>query len=460
MNRRTLLAGAAALAAGQTAFAGSAFAQNAGEKTPIVFWHAMSGANGDEINRIARDFNASQSEVELQALYKGSYPDTLTAAIAAWRAGQAPHIVQVFEVGTGTMLAAGPAVKQVWQLIQETGAKIDPAAYLPSVRGYYSLADGRMASMPFNSSTGVMWYNKDAFETAGLDPEKPPATWPEFMTAARVLRDKWAKPTMAKSAGGPELFASTTSWFTWIQLEEFSAIHNLAYATKEDGFGGLDTELKFNNPALVAQLERFLELGKDGSFKYGGRDSAPDPLFYSGQAAIGFGSSSGRADIVRNAKFKWAAALLPYAPDVVKEPNNTIIGGASLWMMTTPKRTPAEYRAVAKFLEFIGEPAQAALYSQDTGYVPVTSAGYELSKKQGYYEKNPGADIASKSLTRGTVTENSRGLRLGRLPEIRNITYEEVEKALQGQQTAKQALDNAVTRGNVVLRQFEKSART
>jgi sn-glycerol 3-phosphate transport system substrate-binding protein len=460
MNRRTLLAGAAALAAAPIALSDHAFAQAAGEKTKIVFWHAMSGANGDEINRIASDFNASQSEVELQAIYKGSYPDTLTAAIAAWRAGQAPHIVQVFEVGTGTMLAAGPAVKQVWQLAQETGAKIDPAAYIPSVRGYYSLADGRMASMPLNSSTGVMWYNKDAFEMAGLDPEKPPATWPEFMTAARALRDKWAKPTMAKSGGGQELFALTTAWFTWIQLEEFSAIHNLPFATKADGFEGLDTELKFNNPALVAQLERFLELAKDGSFKYGGRDSAPDPLFYSGQTAIGFGSSSGRADIVRNAKFKWAPAMLPYDPDVIKAPNNTIIGGASLWTMTAPKRTPAEYRAVAKFLQFIGQPAQDAMYHQHTGYVPVTLAGYELSKQQGYYEKNPGADIAVKSLTRGTVTENSRGLRLGRLPEIRNITYEEVEKALQGQQSAKQALDNAVTRGNVVLRQFEKSART
>jgi sn-glycerol 3-phosphate transport system substrate-binding protein len=459
MNRRTLLAGAAALASGSVVAAGRVHAQAAGAKTKIVFWHAMTGANNDEINRIAADFNAAQNEVELQALYKGTYPDTLTAAIAAWRAGQAPHVVQVFEVGTGTMLAAGPAVKQVWQLAQETGAKIDPATYIPSVRGYYSLADGRMASMPLNSSTGIMWYNKDAFEMAGLDPEKPPATWQEFVAAAHALRDKWAKPSMAKASGGPELFASTSSWLSWIQFEEFSAIHNLPYATKADGFEGLDTELKFNNPAVIGHLQRLLDLAKDGSFKYAGRDTAPDPLFYSGQAAIGFGSSAGRGDIVRNAKFKWAPALLPYDPEIAKTPNNTIIGGASLWTMTAPNRTPAEYNAVARFLQFIGQPTQDAMYSQNTGYVPVTVAGYALSKQQGYYEKVPGADLAVQSLTRGTVTENSRGLRLGRLPEIRNITYEEVEKALQGQQTAKQALDNAVTRGNVVLRQFEKSAR-
>jgi len=200
-------------------------------------------------------------------------------------------------------------------------------------------------------------------------------------------------------------------------------------------------------------------MSKEGTFKYTGRDGTPDPVFYTGQAAIGFGSSSGRADIVRNAKFNWAAAVLPYDPEIIKSPNNSIIGGASLWAMTAPKRTPAEYKGVASFLEFIGRPDMDALYHQDTGYVPVTLAGYELSRKQGYYDKNPGADIAIKSLTRGTVTVNSKGLRLGRLPEIRNIMYEEIEKALQGQQGAKQALDNSVARGNVVLRAFEKTAK-
>jgi sn-glycerol 3-phosphate transport system substrate-binding protein len=457
MKRRSLLAGAAAIAAGAAAAPRTGFAQPA--RTKIVFWHAMAGANGDEINRIASDFNASQSEVELQAIFKGGYADTLTAAIAAWRAGQAPDIVQVFEVGTGTMLSAGPAVKQIWQLAQETGLKIDPASYIPAVRGYYSLADGRMASMPFNSSTAVMWVNKDAFEMAGLDPEKPPATWPELVSAAATLRDKWVKPMMAKNPGGPELCAMTSSWVTWIQFEEYSAIHNLAYASEADGFDGLGAVLQFNNPAVLRQMQRLLDMARAGTFKYAGRDTAPDPLFYSGQAAIGFGSSSGRADIVRNAKFKWAPALLPYDPEVSKTPDNTIIGGASLWVMTAPSRTPASYKAVAQFLQFIGQPAQDARYSQDTGYVPVTLAGYALNQSSGYYDKTPGADVAVKSLTRGTLTPNSKGLRLGRLPEIRNILYEEIEKALQGQQSAEQALASAVTRGNVVLRQFEKSAR-
>ena len=452
MKRRSLLAGAAALAAAPAVVPAARAQTGDAEKKKLVFWHAMTGANGEEINRIGRDFNATGPAMEIEPVFKGSYPETLAAAIAAWRAGQAPHLVQVFEVGTGSMLAAGPAVKQVWQLVRETGAKIDPTAYLPAVRGYYSLADGRLASMPLNSSTPVMWYNKDAFEAAGLDPEAPPRTWQEFTTVARTLKAKWAAP-------GQDRVAFTTAWLTWVQLETYSAIHNVPYATRANGFEGLDVELKVNGPAQVKHLQRLLDLAKEGVFKYAGRDGAPDPVFYTGQAAIGFGSSSGRADIVRNAKFRWAAAVLPYDSELVQTPHNSIIGGASLWTMTTPNRTPAEYKAVASFLEFIGRPEMDALYHQHTGYVPVTLAGYELSKQQGYYAKTPGADVPIRSLTRGTVTANSKGLRLGRLPEIRNIIYEEVERALQGQQGAQQALDGAVARGNVVLRAFEKSAR-
>lgn len=445
MQRRTLLAGAVTLAA----LPATVFAQPAasGTRTRIVMWHAMSAANGEEINRLVREFNASQPDFELEAVFKGTYPDTLTAAIAAYRAGQAPNIVQVFEVGTGTMLAAGPAVKPVWQLAKETGLAIDPKAYIPGVRGYYSLPNGDLASMPFNSSTAIMWYNKDAFEKAGLDPSKPPLVWTDVIKAAQTLASK-----------APTPIACTSSWMTWIQFEEFAAMHDLPYATEADGYNGLDAKLLVNAQPFVNQLQRFLDMAKDGSFKYTGRDTAPDAIFYSGQAAIGFGSSSGRADIVKNAQFKYAEALLPYEPSVNAHPNNSIIGGASLWTMTAPKRTEAEYRGVAKFFQFIGQPEQAALYAQHTGYVPVTTAGYELTKQQGFYEKNPGTDLPVQQLSRGTLTENSRGLRLGRLPEIRNIMYEEIERALQGQQGAQQALDNSVERGNRVLRDFQKSA--
>ncbi|HEX4260919.1 MAG TPA: sn-glycerol-3-phosphate ABC transporter substrate-binding protein UgpB [Acetobacteraceae bacterium] len=445
MKRRTLLAGSAAGLA--LPFAQGPFAQaRAATRTRIEMWHAMSGANGDVINGIARAFNASQGTVEMTAIFKGSYPETMTAAIAAFRAGQAPNIVQVFEVGTGSMLAAGPAVKQAWQLFKDVGETLDPKAYIPGVGGYYALPDGQLASMPFNSSTAIMWYNKDAFEKAGLDPEKPPAHYDELVHATQVLASK--KPTP---------IAATSSWFTWIQFEQFAAMHDLPYATKQDGYQGLDTQLLINRPAFVAQLQRFLTMSKDAGFKYTGRDSAPDPVFYSGQAAIGFGSSSGRADIVKNAKFRYAEALLPTDPQVNPNPINSIIGGASLWTLAGRNRTPAEYKAVVQFYQFIASPRQAADYAKATGYVPVTLAGDAILKQEGFYAKNPGTELPVQQLSRGTISPNSRGLRLGRLPEIRNIIYEEVEKALQGQQSAQAAMDNATQRGNVVLRGFLKS---
>ena len=444
MKRRTLLP--AALAVPVALAAGRA---GAADKVKIVWWHAMTAALADEVARIAAGFNASQDAVEIQAVYKGGYADTLTAVIAASRAGQAPHLVQVFEVGTGTMLAAGKAVKPVWELVRESGLEIDPKAYIPAVRGYYSLADGRMASMPFNSSTAVMWYNKDAFRKAGLDPGQAPATWQQVRAAAEAIKAKAAAPV-----------AMTTSWPVWVQLEQYSALHDLPFATKEDGFEGLDAELVFNSRAHVKHIERLLEMSKDGSFKYAGRDAAPDPLIVSGEAAISFGSSSSRGNLVKSAKFDWAEAYLPYDPEIIQTPKNSIIGGASLWTMTAPERTAAEYKAVAAFLKYIGKPDVDATWARNTGYVPVTFAGYELLKQQEFFAKNVGADIPVEQLTRGTVTPNTKGLRLGRLPEIRNIIQEELEKALQGGQSAQQTLDVAVLRGNKVLKEFARSAKS
>jgi sn-glycerol 3-phosphate transport system substrate-binding protein len=293
-----------------------------------------------------------------------------------------------------------------------------------------------------------MWFNRDAFRKAGLDPDHAPATWQEVRAAAEAIKAKDAAPV-----------AMTTSWPTWIQLEQYSALHNLPFATKSDGFDGLDTELVFNTAPHVKHIERLLEMSKQGTFKYAGRDTAADPLIVSGEAAISFGSSSSRGNLVKAAKFDWAEAYLPYDPEIIRTPMNSIIGGASLWVMTAPNRTAAEYSAVAAFLKYLGKPDVDATWAQNTGYVPVTFAGYELSKQQGFFSKNVGADIPVEQLARGTVTQNTKGLRLGRLPEIRNIIQEELEKALQGGQTAQQAMDAAVARGDKVLKEFAKSAK-
>ncbi|HEY6434329.1 MAG TPA: sn-glycerol-3-phosphate ABC transporter substrate-binding protein UgpB [Acetobacteraceae bacterium] len=440
-RRAVLAAFPAALAAPHIA--------RAADRTKVILWHAMAATPGAEINKLIDKFNAGQNQIEVTGLFKGVYKDLMTAVAAAWRAGEAPHIAQVFEVGTETMMSSGPVIKPVWRLAQETGVKLDPNAYIPAVRGYYSSSDGKLVSMPFNSSTCICWYNQDAFAKAGLDPDKFPATWPELVTAARTLRDK-------QGAQYPVITGSVV----WAHFEQFSAIHNLPYATEANGFNGLNAELKINSPAHVRNLQRLLDMSKEGTFHYTGRDGSGDGAFLSGQSGVDFTSSAERGDLVRSAKFRWAPAFLPYDPEVIKQPINSVIGGASFWVLTAPKRSSAEYHAVAEFLQFLAQPDNDAEWSEVTGYVPITQAGFDVAQKQGWLEKNPGADIPIRQLRRGHVTENSRGFHLGRMPEIRTIIEEECEKALGGQQDAKHALDSAVARGNKVLRDFQHSVRT
>jgi sn-glycerol 3-phosphate transport system substrate-binding protein len=410
----------------------------------VEFWHGLGKPLGDILEATVMDFNKSQDKYYVNAIYKGSYPDTMNAAIAAYRAGKAPNIVQMFEVGTATMMAAKGAIKPVYELAKETGVNIDPKTYIPAVRGYYS-EGGNMISMPLNSSTTIMYYNKDVFKKAGLDPNKPPKTWAELRTMAKQIMD-------TKSA----TCAFSTAWLTWAQFENFSAIHNVPLATKANGMLGMDAELKFNSDLHVRHMQLLVDMQKEGTFKYGGRDNAPESLFTSGECAIMHTSSGFRANVTLNAKFDWGVGMLPYYDDVPTAPKNSIIGGASLWVMASPGRTVDEYKAVAEFFKYISQPDVDAKWHQSTGYVPISLGGFDRTKASGFYDKNPGADIPYLQLTRTEPTENSMGLRLGDMPAIRIIIYEEMEKAFQGQQTVKVALDNAVKRGNDLLRAFEK----
>jgi sn-glycerol 3-phosphate transport system substrate-binding protein len=418
------------------------------QKIQLQFWHGLAQPLGGILEQIVADYNASQPRYHINATFKGSYPDTMVAAIAAFRAGNAPHIVQMFEVGTATMMAAREAIKPLHELMREAGVPFDARAYIPAVRGYYSLPDGRMMSMPFNSSTAVMFYNKDAFRRAGLDPERPPRTWGELRAAAQRIR-----ATNAANIG------FTTSWPTWTQFEQFSAIHDTPLASRANGMEGMDAVLMINSPLHVRHVQTLIDMQREGSFRYGGRDSQADALFPSGEAAIIHGSSGLRARILREAKFDWGVAMLPFYDDVRGAPKNSIIGGASFWTMTAPKRTAEEYRGVVEFFQFISQPDVVAKWHMDTGFLPITFGGFERAQALGYYRQNPGTDIPYRQLTRSEPTENSRGLRLGNMPEIRVVIQEELERALQGHQTAQQAMDNAVSRGNAVLRNFERAHR-
>jgi len=411
----------------------------------LQWWHAMTSVNGDRINKIAADFNAMQSDYKVTPVFKGSYAETMTAAIAAYRAGNAPAIVQVFEVGTATMMAAKGAIKPVYQLMADASEPFDPNSYLPAVTAYYSTVDGKMLSLPFNSSTPVVYWSKDAFKKAGLDPEKPPKTWPETFDAAKKLR----------AAGLPCGF--TSAWVSWVQIENFSAWHNIPLATKANGLEGPDAVLEFNNPTVVRHVTNLAEAQKDKSFDYGGRTTEPEPKFISGDCGIIMDSSAAYGMFKSSAKFDWGVAQLPYYPDVAGAPQNSIIGGASLWVMGGKKAD--EYKGVAKFFTYLsGTPVQEA-WHEATGYLPITQAAYAATKASGFYEKNPGTEIAILQMTAKPPTENSRGLRFGNMVQIRDVIAEDLEGAFSGKMTPQAALDDAVSRGNGLLRQFQKNTQ-
>jgi sn-glycerol 3-phosphate transport system substrate-binding protein len=413
-------------------------------QTEIQWWHSMGGALGEWVNDLAKDFNASQKDYRIVPTFKGSYDESMTAAIAAFRAGNAPHILQVFEVGTATMMASKGAVVPVGKVMKDAGYKFDPAAYVPAVAGYYTAPSGEMLSFPFNSSTTVFHYNKDAFKAAGLDPNKPPTTWPEVAGAAAKL----------KAAGHKCPF--TTSWVSWTQLESFSTWHNTLFATKSNGFGGLDARLAFNTPLHVRHIENLANMARQGLFVYKGRGNAADATFVSGECAMMTGSSGLYGNVKRNAKFAAGIGTLPYYPDVPGAPQNTVIGGASLWVMSG-KQAP-EYKGVAAFFDYLSQPEVAAKSHQRTGYLPVTTASYQLTEKSGFYKENPGTDVAVTQMIRKT-TDKSRGVRLGNFVQVRTIIDEEMEQVWAGRKSPKEGLDAAIKRGNEQLERFQKSAK-
>ncbi len=428
------LAVASALAA---TFFGSAQAQ-----TEIQWWHSMTAVNGEWVNDLAKQFNESQKEYKIVPTFKGTYDESMTASIAAFRAGNAPHILQVFEVGTATMMASKNAIIPVAQVMKDAGEKFDPNAYISAVAGYYTAPNGQMLSFPFNSSTTIFYWNKDAFKAAGLPTDKAPTTWPEVVAAAGKL----------KAAGHKCPF--TTAWQGWTQLESFSAWHNVEFATKSNGLAGLDARMKINSPLHVRHIENLANMAKQGLFVYKGRGNVPEASFVSGECAMINTSSGFYGNVAKNAKFDYGLATLPYYPDVPGAPQNTVIGGASLWVMAG-KKAP-EYKGVAKFFSFISTPEVQSASHKRTGYLPVTTAAYQLTEKSGFYKEKPGTDVAVTQMIR-KVTDKSRGIRLGNYVQVRAIEDEELEGVWSGKKTAKEALDEIVKRGNEQLERFQKA---
>lgn len=433
MTIKSLVAATSVVALAAPAFAA--------DKAQVQFWHAMGGELGQIVDKFAADYNAGSDSCEINAVYKGNYTENMTAAIAAFRAGEQPHIVQVFEVGTATMMAAEDkgAVYPVYKLMEDAGIDFDPSAYLPAVISYYTDTDNNLLSLPFNSSTPVLWYNKTALDAAGV---AIPTTWDEVEAAAKALK--------ANGVEKPFSFG----WQSWSNIENYSAWHGLPMGTEENGFASTATEFTFNNDAVVNHIQRIADMGKDGTFGYGGRRGDSRGQFVNGETALWINSSAYYGGFKNDiTDFEFGQAMLPLDTAVADAPQNSIIGGATLWVLNG--HAAPEYTCVADFFQFVSQPEQQAFWHQNTGYVPITTAAYDLSKEQGFYETDPMTDTAIKQLSLNAPTPASKGLRFGNFVQIRDIINEELEAVWAGDKDAQTAMNDAVERGNALLRKFE-----
>ena len=411
--------------------------------TEIMWWHAMSGELGKQLEKLAADFNATQSDYRIVPIYKGNYTETVTAAIFAFRSRSQPAIVQVNEIATATMMAARGAIYPVFELMRDqTGVVL--AGGLSAGRDRLLFRYRRQHAV-----VPVQCLDTDPLLQQGPVPRRRPRPGGRAEDLARGR----AAAKRLRAAGAT--CGLTTSWPSWINVENFSAFHNLPLATKANGFGGLDAELTFNNPLMIRHIAQLAEWQTTKIFDYSGRGQSAEPRFQKGECAIFIGSSGTRADIKANAKFEVGYGMMPYWPDVAGAPQNSIIGGATLWVLRD--RSSTEYGGVAKFFTYLSKPEVQAAWHQATGYLPITRAAFELSRAQGFYDRNPGAAIGIEQVTLNPPTVNSRGVRLGSFVLVRDVIEDELEQAFSGKKTAQAALDHAIERGNRLLRQFERA---
>lgn len=417
------------------------------DRTQFEYWYGLSGQLGRVIVQTCERFNESQSDYEIVCVGQEGYANAVQNTIAAFRAGQHPTLVQAYDAGTADLMMSGEFYP-VQQMMADFGIEIDWSNYFPGIANYYAASSGELFSMPFNSSTPVLYYNEDHYEAAGI--EAPPATWEEFETTLNTLAES--------GQACPYAYAPST----WVDLEQFSMAHNVPIATNNNGYDGLDSELVFNTTLHVQHMENVQSWLDEGLLQLRTNQSGVNSRdsFATGECTHYIGSIASHqavTDIASEAGMAWDVTMIPIYEGT--ERTNTVVGGASLWVLSG--KSEEEYRGAAAYLQFLATPESERFWSANTGYIPVTRTGFEQLKDEGFYEAEPyaGREIALESLTYTEPTDLTRGIRLGGFIQIRSEWVSEVEAALAGQKSMQEALDTAVERGNTVLERFERTYR-
>ncbi len=420
----------------------AATAANA-EKAKFEYWYGLTGDLGAVVAETCNRFNASQADYEAVCVGQDGYDKAVQNTIAAFRAGKHPALLQSFDAGTADLMLSGEFYP-VTKLMADTGVTVDWADYFPGIANYYSSKSGEFFSMPWNSSTPVYYFNKDHFAKAGIT--EAPITWEGLEQALVALKDSGQACGLAYAPSA------------WIDLEQFSMVHNVPVASNNNGYDGLDTELLFNTTLHVKHMENIQRWLTDGvaMMRTQAAGKTARDSFVEGECSVFFSSIADHNTVHKlKPTFGWDVQIIPTYEGV--ERKNSVVGGASLWVLSG--KSEAEYKGAAAYLAFLATKEQQQFLLENSGYIPVTKSTYDALLAEGFYAKEPyiNRDIAMKSLTWSEPTELTRGIRLGGMIQIRAEWLAEVEAAFAGQKTMQEALDTAAARGNEQLARFAQT---
>nr|WP_237729807.1 ABC transporter substrate-binding protein [Petrotoga sp. 8T1HF07.NaAc.6.1] len=412
----------------------------------IEFWHAMSGDRIALIEDIVSDFEEAYPDIKVNAQYSGSYPETLNKLIAGVQSGNAPHIVQIYEIGTRLMIDSGVIVP-VQDLLDQDDS-YDVGVLLEPILNYYKV-DGKLYSMPFNSSTALLYYNKTLFEEAGLDPNRPPQTYEELLEYSRILTKK-------DSRGNTVQYGLTWPTHSWI-IEQLMAAADAPLVNNDNGRTARATEAVFNSEAGLKIFELFDQLNKEGLILNTAREdwNAAGQNFVSGRAAMNFFSTS---DVkvfqegLESNGYELGTAFLP-VPDISVS-GGPVIGGASLWLIDG--HTDEETKAAWEFLKFVNREDQQIRWHQGTGYFPVRKDAIQRLHYEEFYAENPNYFTSLLQLLLAKRDFNSAGAVIGVFPETRETIEIAYERMVDGQMTPEEALSWAESRVTELIQEYNE----
>jgi sn-glycerol 3-phosphate transport system substrate-binding protein len=413
----------------------------AGDVINLEFWHAMTDRNSELVDELTARFNESQDGIVVTSTYQGSYDDNYNALLASFETGGEPNVIQNFDLASQTMIDTGRLVP-AWQLMERDG--YDDSVFIDAVRDYYSDENG-MVGMAFNSSTPLIYYNKEMLDAAGVEAPEGSITFSEF----KALCDELLAADVAPYC----ITIPQVGWF----FEQILANSGGLYFNENNGRTGRPTEAVFNSDQGVEVFTFLTDLFAEGyAPSLGTSWSDPNDVFITEQAAMIMDSTSD-VSIIENSEFEVVTSYIPHSDS--SERNGVIIGGAALWLIDSGD--DAVNDAAWQFMKFLAEPEQQVTWHTGSGYFPVRTDVQESEEVQAFWEENPNFVTAIDQLatTPTTLDDGSPnyavlGGRAGPFPAIRQFIVEAYSRVLNDGLSPEEALDEAVTKANDELENY------